>query len=252
MTRKLCILFLIAAFCLSLSVCVSAAGENDPENLLIDEADLLDPAQERSLEALLAEISHTYQVQISVYTYPAVEEIELFAWDVYWSTSRGYGDDEDGVLLMISMDPRNYAMITHGLADYAIYDGLAEDMEAQLVADLQAEDYYGAFSNFAQSCGNAFLDYQTVDIFEIGFYLVVSLAIGLAVGLIVVLILKGQLKSVRMQRQANAYMKPGSMRLTAHSDLFLYRNVVRTKKPTNNSSGGGGRSGGGTVRSGSF
>ena len=69
--------------------------------------------------------------------------------------------------------------------------------------------------------------------------LIICAVIGIVIGLITVLVLKGQLKSVRMQNQANNYMIPGSMRLTHSADIFLYRNVTRVAKPQNNNSGGG-------------
>ena len=72
----------------------------------------------------------------------------------------------------------------------------------------------------------------------------IPLALMAVVGLIVALVLKGQLKSVRKQNQANTYVKPGSMRLTISRDIFLYSHVSRTRK-ANNSSSGGGRSSGG-------
>lgn len=58
-------------------------------------------------------------------------------------------------------------------------------------------------------------------------------------------VLKGQLKSVRMQNAATSYVRPNSMQLTQERDLFLYRNVTRTARPKNNS-GSGGSSGGGS------
>lgn len=248
MTRKMLSVFLAAILCLSLAICVSAADYGN-EDLLRDEAGLLDASQEAALETMLAEISHENQVQISIYTYPSLSSIETFVEDTYYEQDLGYGENRDGLLLVISMNPRNYAMYTLGMADDAIYDSVAEGIEADLVADLQAEDYYGAFAGFAQSCGDAIVDYNTYDF---GFFLVVSLIIGMVVGLIVALILRGQLKSVRMQDRAHNYMKPDSMQLRIQSDLYLYRNVVRTKKPSSNSSGRSGSSGSGTVRSGSF
>ena len=64
-------------------------------------------------------------------------------------------------------------------------------------------------------------------------------------------VLKGQLKSVRMQNAASSYVRPNSMQLTRERDLFLYRNVTRTARPKNNSgsgssSGSSGSSGGST------
>ena len=71
------------------------------------------------------------------------------------------------------------------------------------------------------------------------FPLVLKILIGLVIGVIVALILKGQLKSVRQQNRADAYVKPGSMHITTANDFFLYRTLTRTKKASNNSSGGG-------------
>ena len=67
----------------------------------------------------------------------------------------------------------------------------------------------------------------------------VLLVIGIVAGLIVAFILKGQLKSVRKQDKANVYVKPGSMQLTLQNDLFLYREVSKTKKESSNSSRSG-------------
>jgi uncharacterized protein len=66
--------------------------------------------------------------------------------------------------------------------------------------------------------------------------------------------MKGQLKSVRKQNRANNYMKTGSLQVTVHRDLFLYRDITRTRKQTNSSSGGSRSSGGGSrsVGGGSF
>ena len=67
--------------------------------------------------------------------------------------------------------------------------------------------------------------------------LLLGFGIGLPIGLIVVVVLLVQLKSVHQQDRAKVYVKPGSMRVTRRNDIFLYRNVSRTKKETNNSSG---------------
>ena len=72
--------------------------------------------------------------------------------------------------------------------------------------------------------------------------LIICLIIGLVIGLIVVLVLKGQLKSVHQQHLAHDYVKEGSMNLTIQRDMFLYRNVTRTKRESSGSSGSGGGS----------
>ena len=72
--------------------------------------------------------------------------------------------------------------------------------------------------------------------------------VGLVLALIVTSVLKGQLKSVRKQDQANSYVRSGSMQVTLSRDIYLYRHVSRTKRESSNSSGsrsGGSRSVGG-------
>ena len=67
----------------------------------------------------------------------------------------------------------------------------------------------------------------------------ISLGIGAIAGVIVALVLKGQLKSVRKQEQANVYVKADSMVITHQDALFMYRNVQRTEKSSSKSSGSG-------------
>ena len=79
-------------------------------------------------------------------------------------------------------------------------------------------------------------DYESYDgpAFDFGKYALIAFGIGLVIGLIVVLILRGQLKTVRKQNQANNYVRPGSMNLTISNDIYLYSNVIRTRRQTNN------------------
>ena len=62
----------------------------------------------------------------------------------------------------------------------------------------------------------------------------ICLGIGLVIGLITVLIMKEQLRSVRSRDAAGDYVVPGSFKLTAHHDIFLYRTVTRMERPQNN------------------
>ena len=104
--------------------------------------------------------------------------------------------------------------------------------------------YAAAFNSFADQCGEMLQYYASGSPFQVGQNLAISLVIGLVVGLIVALILKGQLKSVRKQYAAHVYVKQGSMQVNLQHDIFLYRNVIRTRKQerekTSSSSGSGG------------
>ena len=84
--------------------------------------------------------------------------------------------------------------------------------------------------------------------FNPGAALLIAAIVGLVAAVVVVLILRGQLKTVRAQRGAADYTRPGSMQITSRYENFLYRTVDRTAKPKDNGgsgSGGGVKTGGG-------
>lgn len=237
MKRKLISAFFALLLLCSLAVSVSAAGEA----LVYDEADLLTYEEEIALNRKLAEISSAHQAQVLVITLSALESgnADTFVEYLYDSMGLGYGANHDGVLLMVCMNPREYRILSNGFAASAIEDYDIESIGDAIVSDLSDGDYMDAFETFAEESDYYLNGYVNGFPFDAGATLALSLLIGAVVGLIVVLILKGQLKTVRAQSRAHDYMKPGSMRLTHSSDLYLYRNVTRTKIQQNNSSGSG-------------
>lgn len=77
--------------------------------------------------------------------------------------------------------------------------------------------------------------------------LLIAVIAGVVAAVVVALVLRGQLKSVRAQRGAADYTRPGSMYISSSYENFLYRHVDRTAKPkdSGNSGGGGAKTGGG-------
>lgn len=238
-------LFLLLAVCLSLTISVSAE-----EALVYDQADLLTDSQETRLQAQLSAVSQQYAAQIIVVTLSAADghDVDYLTEYIYDGMNFGYGSNRDGVMLLVCMDPRQYRILSNGYAGDAISPGVIDSIGDAIVSDLSDGDYADAFEEFAVQCAYYLDGHVNGFPFPLGRNLLIALAIGLAAGLITVLIMKSQLKSVRQQNQANVYMKSGSMHLTGSSDVFLYRNVSRTRRQTSSSSGsrsGGSRSMGG-------
>lgn len=254
--KKLISVLLIALLCLSLTVAASADEAVDgvllsAETLLFDDADLLSDAEEAELSAKLQEYSSQYNAQLVVVTLASLngEDIDYFVEYLYDSMGFGYGENKDGVLLLVAMDVREYRILSNGYAGDAITVDTIESMGDNFVSYLSDGYYADAFDTFAEDCAYYLDGYLNGFPFHFGATLFISLVIGFVVGLIVVLVLKGQLKSVRKQDKANNYIRSGSMQVTLHRDLFLYRDVSRVRKQTNNSSSGGSRSSGGGSRS---
>ena len=238
-----------AADCLP-SNAEAPAGESQAatEYFIFDEAYLLNDADEAALEKKLQELSHTYNAQIVICTIASMDggDIDKFDDYLYDNMGFGYGENYDGVMLLICMDPREYRILSNGFAGVAIDGGDISDIGDIIVSDLSDGDYASAFDSFADQCAYYLDGHVNGFPFRFGKNLVIALVIGIAAGLIVSFVLKGQLKTVRKQDKANVYVKPGSMNVTTRSDIFLYRSVTRSQKSSSSgSSGGGSRSSGG-------
>lgn len=241
----------VLAFAFSLSLSLFAFASPVPA-FVSDGAELLTDEEEMKLEGRLREVSEAFGAQIAVVTEPTLNGAYIgnYAGLFYDDAGYGYGEERAGVLLLVSMeDPKECYILGNGFAAEAVDDYNIELILDEIVPDLTAGNYASSFSAFADECEYYLNAYVNGTPFQVGQSLAIALVIGLIVSFITVMVLKGQLKSVVRQNQANAYVRRGSLKLTQSGDYFLYRNVTRTAKPQNNDStgsrGGSSRSGGG-------
>lgn len=223
----------------------SEDGEPAEDNLLVwDEAELLNETEVAQLNSKLESISEKYKAEIRVVTLSSMDggDIDEFLESLYDEAGFGYGENHDGVLLVVCMDPREYRILSNGFAGKAITSGDIDAIGEAFESDLSDGNYADAFDTFADKC-EYYLDGHINGFpFNTGKNLLICLGIGLVVALIVTGIWKGQLKSVRKQSAANAYVKAGTMQITQSGDFFMYRNVTKTQKQSSSSSGSRGSS----------
>ena len=246
---------LLAVFTVSaISVLPASAAGDLPR--LVDMADLLSDNEESDLSDILDEISERQRVDIVVVTVDSMEgeTAMVYADDFYDYNGYGFGDRRDGVLLLVSMEERDWYISTTGYGITAITDAGREYISEIFVADLSAGDYAEAFTKFANLCDDFItqakigepydVDNLPKEPFGVAGNLVSSFLIAFIISLIATGFMKGNLKTVHRQSAADNYMKQGSMQLTKQNDLFLYRHVDRRKRVENNSSSSSGSSGG--------
>ena len=234
----------VAAFLFATEECFPAVEDTtEPEAgewFVFDDADLLTDAEEETLSQKLRDVSHTYQAEIVVCTVAAIgdSDVDAFLEYLYDYMGFGYGENHDGVMLLLCMDTRDYRILSNGFAGVAIDTGAIDSIGDEIVPYLSDGQYAEGFGAFADQCVYYLDGYINGFPFNTGMNALISLAVGLLVGAIVSGVLKGQLKSVRKQDQANNYVKPGSLQLTLSNDIFLYRNVTQTEKESKSSSSG--------------
>ena len=239
MKRKLISLLLLMALCLALTISVSA---KDP--LVRDDAQLLTNSETSALQSELERISQEYNAEVRIVTISSANgrDIDNLLNDLYDDSGYGYGENHDGVLLLVCMNPREYRILSNGFAGEAITSSEIDAIGDTIVSDLSDGNYADAFAAFAEQCEYYLDGYINGFPFDVTTSLLTAVGIGLLVAVIGTTILKGQLKSVYKRNEANAYVKPGTMQITQSGDYFMYRNVVRTERQQSSSSGGSGGS----------
>ena len=216
-----------------------AAEPDTAENCLVyDDAGLLTAAELATLEQLLDTLGQTYQAQLVICTIESMDggDIDEFLNTLYDSMGFGYGTNHDGVLLLVCMEPREYRILSNGFAGVAIDSVAIDAIGETIVSDLSDGNYAAAFGKFADRCAYYLDGHLNGFPFDYAQNLLIALAIGILLGVVVANILKGQLKTVRQQNQANVYIKPGSLQLSAYHDRFLYRRVTQKRKESESSS----------------
>lgn len=258
--KRTTMLLLAVLMLLTLAVPVMAAAE-----YVVDDADILTDGEEQELEALAAEISGRYDCDICILTVWDYRDygsgnVRSTAEQYFSAQGLGQGSDKNGVLLLLGMAERDYALIAHGnLANTAFTDYGKEVLSEEFLDDFRYDDWYDGFYDYLE-CSNEFLDAaergEPVDINTVkgkGAIWVVFL-VPLAVAGIACGIMAATMKTARKQTHANSYIPDGGVQITGRSDRFINRTVVRQKIENNSSSGGGTRvnSGGFSGRSGKF
>ena len=218
---------------------------------LVDEADLLTEEEESELLARLNEISERQAFDVAVVTVDGLEgrTPREYADDFYDYNGYGMGADNDGTLLLISMEARDWYITTTGYGITALTDDGLDYILDQIVPYLSDGDYQEAFMTFAELCdefvteartGRAYDgDHMPKGRFDWVMALGISLVIGVAAAFVSVEVMRSRLKSVQAKGSAADYIKPGSMVLGRSEDRFLHAAVSRRARPKNKSSGSG-------------
>nr|WP_317413029.1 TPM domain-containing protein [uncultured Solibaculum sp.] len=222
---------------------------------LTDQADLLTDSEEDALLMELNEISERQQCDVAVATVNSLEgkTATAYADDFYDYNGYGMGDGDDGILLLISMENREWAITTYGFAITAFTDEGQQYIVKKFKSDLGAGRYSEAFEEFASLCDKFLTQAKTGEPYDssnlpndtvILILTPIVLLIGFLFASLIMVPMKRKLKNVQSQPSASSYIKENSIQITDSSEQFLYNTI--TKTPRSNDNNGGGYSGSST------
>ena len=247
----------IVLFAFILCLCISApafaqdasgfAGDMDR---VVDDADLLSVSEEAALRKKLEEIRVRQKMDIVIVTAKTLNGTTpaSYADDTYDYNGYGYGNNRDGLLLLISMEDRDWYISTTGYGITAFTDAGIQYIGNKIKEHLSDGDYDAAFNSFAELCDDFITKARDGKPYDSGNmpkepmkkgWILAAIIAGFLLSFITVGTMKSKLKTVRFQPMASSYMKAGSMNITESRDMFLYNTVTRTAKPKDNDSGGG-------------
>lgn len=225
---------------------------------IVDDAGLLTLQQVTNLEKKALALTDTYHMDIVIVTVWGLDGkfSQDYADDYFDYNGYGVGTDYSGILLLLSMEYRDWAISTCGEGIYALPDHSVQTLFSS-ISDLFTQDsYYLAFDAYLDALElylQAYQDGETVDHYDdiaqitpresysLKHFLI-SLVVGLSVAAVVLFIMIRSMNTARQQHGAASYIKENTYSLNVQRDLFLYSQLRKVRRSDNSSSGGSHRS----------
>ena len=256
-------LFVSLLLCALLLLSVSGFALADSRAHVGDSAGLLSAAEYTELENMCTAVSDKFGCGVYIITVSDFRQygnsVESAAEAIFKGTGMGVGDDGNGVMLLLSMEERDYDLLAHGDTGNAAFTDYGKDLLADsFLSYFRQDDWFGGFKAYVSSC-EYFLqcssEGQPIDVpaeepLTFAEKLPFILLIPCVIAGIVCLIAKAGMKTARCKTGAADYVTPNSFYLRVRDDIFKYRtqSVERIQRSDNRPSGGGGT----TVNAGGF
>lgn len=255
--KKIILLLLALVFLVSPISLASDTFVPPPRTLsrLEDDGNLLTDSQETELREKLDRISEERQVDVVIKTTNTLEgkTPRDYADDYFDYEGFGLGENYDGILLMVSMEDRDWWISTHGFGITAFTDEGLDYISDEFLSDLSDGNYYDSFNTFADLADEFILQAQTGEPYDVGnmpknkltpFVLIAFILVGLFVGSFISFMILDNMKqthkTIRKAQFAGDYAL-GVANFVNVKDTFYNKTVTKTRKPekTSSSSGGG-------------
>ena len=233
-------------------------------NYIFDLSDQLSYEEWTELEARAADISQrhgcgVYAAFVDDFTeYGGGNDVYKTTYQLYHASELGMGADRDGIIILLSMDDRDYAMFVYGdHAEYAFDRYGQKELEDAFLGYFGDNDWYGGVSHYLDTCDEYLTraeEGKPVRKNTLPMYLIV-VAASCAIAGGICLMLKWQMKTVHKKAEADEYVAAGGLNLTKQYDRYTHTTETRRKIHDDSDSDSGTSScsgGGGSGRSGKF
>ncbi len=249
--KKLPCCLLIFVMCFPITALEAEFASYSPP--VLDVAELLSESQERTIVAKINVLVETHGYEIGVILLDETAYYADFISEVKYNLAPSmFGNNR--FILAMNLESREMLMEINGSARDKISDNQTDLFLDVIASDFTAGRYAEGIDQFltlidARLSGQVsqveedFLKQQAWE--EKIPLLLMPLFMSLVIATATTIYFVQKMNNVRDQAGAVAYTNNAGFQMTHDREKFLYRNVVKSRRPQNNASGGGGRGGGG-------
>lgn len=244
------------------SLPVSAEQNSENMQYVFDESDLLSYKEWEELEYRAETLSQRYHC--GIYFALVDDYTEYGNGTIYDVTSRiyqemqfGMGDGSDGIIVLLSMAERDYAMFVYGeYAEYVFDKYGQESLEETFLEDFENNDWHEGIVHYLDTCEEYLMKAEDGKPVRRDYWKLIVIMTGgsclVAGG--VCFILMRRMKTVHKKVEANEYVDANGLHLTGQYDRYTHTTETRTKieKNSSGSCATSENGGGGSGRSGKF
>ena len=255
--RVLLLVLLIAlVFCARAAAAEQAGAQL---SYVTDAAGLLSENETALLERMAESVSQKYGVGVYIVT---VEDYRDFhsegvykaTYTIYHQYAMGEGPNRDGIMLLLSMDDRDWAIFCYGSrCEYTFNSYGQQKLEKVFLDNFGENDWYGGFEDYVRECGVYLEKAAAGKPVRASLLIPILIVIGLSLlaAAAAVAVIWQKMDNVSKKTTANAYVSAG-LRLTEQTDRFTHKTTSSRRIERSSSSGGSSRSESGGGRSGKF
>ena len=251
---------LLATVFLALSLSLSAVAADGTMRYVFDLSDVLTYEEWETLEDRAEALSErygcgVYAAVVDDYSEYGTGTVADVVKQAYTANEFGVGDSNDGVLLMLSLDERDYALYACGdRAETAFNEYARGKLEEAFLPAFGEDDWAGGLTAYLDEAEDLLAQAESGSPAKESPVkgILTSVGISCVIALLVCLVLKGKMKSVYRKSEANEYVASGGLTLSQSYDRYTHTTETRRTIEKESSSGSSGGSSGGSVSSGKF
>lgn len=241
--KRIISLLIVCLLCASFAVpCFAEEFINPP---ILDAAKYLNEVQFEELSEKIEGIRQKYNFEVAIVTEAEMEGYDVMssADDIYDYLGYGAGENDDGIMLYICAETREYWITTHADGLRVFNERGIEYLKKNIEEQLSNDNYYLAmdvFADLADELLEMAANGEPYNKKQISMtYLLIVIVGALLIPFIIAKIATGsklaKMKTAVENNYAANYMKNDSKRLDFSRDIYLYSNITKTERPKNDS-----------------